>query len=145
MFFLKGHATMALLIATVAATVAPASAGRVIPAGTMRRPAAVLRQANLVADAAGRAADSERERLHYRGTLPQIQVSAPEAVNAVRLAALGFKRIPPNASGVLVQTRLHDADGTWRNFYVYDPQTHLIRFEMERLELDRVGTPSRRR
>ncbi|HEY6235255.1 MAG TPA: hypothetical protein VIW69_09170 [Candidatus Elarobacter sp.] len=99
-----------------------------------------------MADATGRAADAERERLHYRGVLPPIQVSAPETVNAMRLVALGFKKVPPNAGGVLVQTRLHDADGTWRGFYVYDPQTHLVRFEMERLELDNLTeTRARRR
>jgi len=98
----------------------------------------VLRNANLMVEARERTATSESERLNHRGQLPLIEVAPPQSVGAAQLAALGFKRIPAGAAGIPVQTRLHDSSGTWRNFYVFDPQTHFIRFEMERLELDKV-------
>ncbi len=142
--YMKNCVTSFLLFIALVVNAPPAVA-RVIPAGMMRHPAVRLRQADIVADAMGRAIDAEQERLNYRGVLPRVQVSMPRAVTATQLAALGFKGFSPAASGVLVQSQVHDASGTWDSFYVYDPTTHFMRLEMERLTLDRRSTQIRRR
>ncbi len=118
------------------ATTAGGLGARVIPAGTVRHPMVNTRGANVVTDAVGRATDAERERLNFRGSLPPIQITGPQFVNAAQLVGLGFRRLTPGAGGLLIQTRFHDAMGTWHDYYVYNPQTHFVRYEMERLELD---------
>jgi len=94
---------------------------------------AVFRNSNLVADAQARTEEAVREHVHYRGPMPLIRVSTPVSVNAQQLSALGFKSLRNGNGGVLVQTDVLDSAGNWRYYYVYDPQTHFVRYEMERL------------
>lgn len=104
------------------------------------------RRANLVIDAQERALTDSRQRQNFRGAAPTVRVlTQPSSVSNQQISALGFKNVPPTAAGLLVTVDVVDTTGHYQNFYVYDPRTHLIRFEAERYVLPAAAVQSRKR
>ena len=93
------------------------------------------RHANIVVDARERSIAEALERQKYRGPRPVATVAPPIAVGSAQIVALGFPRVSATASGVLVQVDVSDSTGRYRDLYVYDPQTHFIRFQIENVIL----------
>jgi len=121
--------TIAIMIFAAQAT---GASGVVVPS---RRHIVNVRLLNIALDAQGRAQDAERARHSYRGLLAPIQVSPTTIVTASQLLPLGFRHIlKSRETYLLVQTRTSDAQGTWLNYYVYDLRTHLLKYELERLQ-----------
>lgn len=93
------------------------------------------RHANVVADAAGRSMDEALRRQQFHGTRPVVTPSQPMAVNREQILAYGFRNVRPNASGILVQVSVHDTTGQYQDCYVYDAQTHFVKYQIENVIL----------
>ena len=131
-----------LVLASTAALPAAADAAQVTPV----QPAVFQpRHANIVVDARERSIAEALERQKYRGPRPLVTVGQPLAVGRAQIAALGFPHVSPTASGVLIQVDVSDSTGRYRDLYVYDPQTHFIRYQIENVILPGAHTSSIKR
>ena len=129
-------ATVAIIMLAVQAT----NAKGVVPSR-----AHIVNVRYVALDAQGRAQDAERARHNYRGLLGPIQITPATITTASQLRTLGFRRIfESRETYLLVQTRTSDAQGTWLNYYVYDLRTHLLKYELERLQEPSAKKANRR-
>jgi len=127
--------------------IAITSSSTAVAATTMPARPAVFqpRHADIAADARGRSLSEALERQQYRGPRPVVMVTTPIAVGRAQIAALGFPHVSPSASGLFVQVDVSDSTGQYRDLYVYDPQTHFIRYQIENVILPSVVHASKRK
>jgi len=90
-----------------------------------------LRNANVVRDAIARSLDDRRVEQGFRGVLPPTRVVRAQYATSSDLTRLGFRLVRPGGTFMLVQLQTFDAARRLQlDSYAYDPQTHLVRYEM---------------